>query len=172
MGRAGTEPRITAAADRAAALVFAWTLTSGHTLSAVTSAQPIAGLTLAVVDIGTGLLVLSRWPVHSDRPSRATRRAVRRAKIHVGGRPGTRASVWRSLHFLLLPSATASLPRPLRGLLAAALWISVLAGTSQIGTLGGSVRGQQFVASIWMMHLIVWCSFACKSSPRSRYANG
>jgi hypothetical protein len=146
----------------AAALVFAWTLASGHALSAVTGAQPVADMTLAVVDIGTGLLVLSHKSPHSDRPTRATRRAVRRAQMDVGRRPGTRASLWRPLQFLLVPSATASLPRPLRGLLAAGFWTSVLAGTWQIGAGDGSVQGQQFAASVWMMHLIVCCSFACR----------
>jgi hypothetical protein len=132
----------------AAALVFAWTLASGRALSAVTGEQPVVDMALGVIDVGTGLLVLSRRSPQSDRPRRATRRAMRRAQMDVGRRPGTRASLWRRLQFFLVPSAAASLPRPLRGLLAAGLWTSVLAAIWQFGAGDGRVQDQRLAASV------------------------
>jgi hypothetical protein len=146
----------------AAALVFDWTLVSGHALSAVTGAQPVADMALGSIDVGIGLLALSRRSPQSDRPAPATRRAMRRAQMDVGRRPGARASFWPRLTFLLVPSAAVSLPRPLRGLLAAGLWTSVLAAIWQFGAGDGGVQDQRLAASVWMMNLIVWCSLACR----------
>jgi glucose dehydrogenase len=62
-----------------------------------------------------------------------------------------------------------SLPRPLRGLLAAGVWTTAVGGTWQLLVAGLSLFGagetgvteQRLAVSVWMMHLIVWCCIAC-----------
>jgi hypothetical protein len=154
---------------------LAWTLASGHGVFTTRGVQLATAIALPVLDIGAGLVVLRRRSVQSDRPSRATRRRVRRAQA-VGRRPGARVFRWWSLQFLLVPSVTESLPRPLRGPLAAGIWITLLAWIGQtvaitLGAFGAgaaSVQGQQFAASIWMTHFIVWCCLACRRLGRRR----
>jgi len=61
-------------------------------------------------------------------------------------------------------------------LLVGAIWTSVLAATWQlaagaadlVGPGDPSAQGQQFAASIWMLHLIAWCTIACIRLSRSR----
>jgi hypothetical protein len=161
----------------AAAVVFAWSTASGHALPAGRGAALAAGIALPVIDIGSALLRLSRGSLPSDTPSRATRRQVRRAQMAAGRTPGARASRWRPLQFFLVPSLTASLSRPVRGLLVAGFWTTVLAWTWQtVGAFGAGeagVQGQRLAAAVWMMHLIVWCSLACRRLGRGRAdANG
>jgi len=160
----------------AATVALAWVSVSGHVLSAVTGAQPVAEMAIALGDIAAFVLVLNRRS-HSDWPARATRRAVRKAQL-AARQPGLRAFLWRRLQFLSLPFATASLLQPLRGLLVGGIWASVLAPAWQLAavmqsnSLPGdpSVQGQQVAASIWMMHLIAWCTIACRRlTPARRY---
>jgi len=165
---------VSAAGWVAATVVLAWVSVSGHVLSVVTGAQPVADTAVALGDIAAFFLLLNRRS-RSDWPSRASRGALRRAQMATRP-PGLRAFLWRRLQFLSLPSATASVPQPLRGLLVAGIWASVLAPAWQLATVmpglgfygDPSVQDQQFAASIWMMHLIAWCTIACRRFTRSR----
>lgn len=74
-----------------------------------------------------------------------------------------------------MPSATASLPRRIRGLLIAAIWASVVVGTWQavayLGAIGAgqaTAEAQRFAAAVWMVHLIAWCLLACGELRRGR----
>jgi hypothetical protein len=164
--------------------VFGWTLASGHAISALSGAAPVAGLALVLFDIGTvWLLPLTRRRVRSDAPPAATRRAARRAAKAAGRTPGTRALLRRASRVFLLPRATTSLPRSLRGPFAAAIWVTIAAASWQLvasmleffGLGDTSAMDQRLAALFWMMHLIIWCEFACerlstrRAGPVDRY---
>jgi len=153
--------------------VFVFTLASGHALPLGRDAQIVAGGVLALIDAGAGLLQLSfRKSLRSDKPSLAARRRARQA----GRTAARRASRWRPLQFLLVPSLTASLSRPVGVLLAAGLWTTVAAWAWQtvaatqdfFGASETSAADQRIVAALWMGHLMVWCSLACRRIGRCR----
>lgn len=156
----------------AAAVALAWTTASGRALPAGRDEALAAGLALSLIDAGSAVLRLGRGSPPSDRPSRATRRAVRQAQKAAGRTSGARPSRWPPLQFFLVPSLTASLPRPVRGLLAAGFWTTVVMWIWQLpgifGASEGGTQGQQLAAELWMMHLIVWCSLACQRLGRDR----
>ncbi|HXW45014.1 MAG TPA: hypothetical protein VEL03_09515 [Streptosporangiaceae bacterium] len=84
-------------------------------------------------------------------------------------RAGARAPWRRVRQFFLVPAITGSLTGPVRGLLAAGFWTTTLAFAWQGVAVGGAaVQGQQLAAAVWMMHLVVWCSLACRRLRRGR----
>jgi hypothetical protein len=160
----------------AAAAILVWTSTSGHVLAAGRATAFAAAIALPVIDVGTLLVRRRRRSLPYDKPSRATRRAMRQARLGIGRTvPGVRASRWRHLHFLVAPTALAALPRAARGPLVAGFWATVLAWAWQfianvqgVGSGDFSVHGQQLAAAAWMMHCIAWCWFSCARLGRRR----
>jgi hypothetical protein len=84
------------------------------------------------------------------------------------------------LRLLSMPPATVSLRRPFRRLLAAGFWTTMLAQIWQavlimqsgFGAADAGAEGQRFFASVWMLHLIVLCMFACRWLSRNSAGAG
>jgi hypothetical protein len=160
----------------AAAGVFAWTFASGRAVPWPAGAEPAGTFVLAIVDLGLGVPALARQSRQSEWAGRQERRAARRAWA-AARQPGVTGFV-RSLRFSWLQGTVAALPRPIRQMLVAGYWISLIAcGWQLVSTMPSgfglndtAAQGQQLAVSIVMTHLIVWCWLACRTLSRRRGA--
>jgi hypothetical protein len=162
----------------AAAAVFAWTLASGRAVHWPAGALYVGGFVLAMADVGVGLSGLARQSRQSEWAGRQERQAARRARAAAARKPGVTGLLRQPAGLRRMQEAVAALPRPVRQMLVAGYWISLIAcGWQLVGAMPSgfgsndtAAQGQLLAVSIVMIHLIVWCWLACRTLSRRRGA--
>jgi len=174
---------VTAAGWVNAAAVMAATVAAGHPIAAAAVAASVSAFVLPALDLVTAIASLAfraSRPAPPARPARAVRRAARRGRNATVRTPAARPAMRRWLRRLSSPIWFGSLPRPVGLAFTAASWSSVLVFVwltvwiiPHVGFPAEvTVRGQQLVATAWMMHFILWCGVACRRLNRNRAAAG
>jgi hypothetical protein len=159
----------------AAAGLLAWISASGRPVHWPAGAVYVAGFVLAMADLGLGLSGLARQSPQSEWAGRQERRAWRRARA-ARQRSGVIGFLRQPAGLRRMQDTVAALPRPVRRMLVAGYWISLIACGWQLvaamlngfGLNDTAAQGQQLAVSLVMTHLIVWCWLACRMLSRRR----